>query len=283
LGREYLLHVPKRYTGKLPVPLVLMLHGRGSSSKAAASDYYGWTRLADQHGFIAAFPEALGQPRSWKPAWGRRKTSDGTFLAKLIDAVQGELRIDADRVFMTGHSSGGIMSFSFAATHSDRVAAIGPVAGTIGTASFKIPEPRGPVSVISLHGMADNVVAYDRERGKRAAYRTLISAPESVGFWVGHNGCKPEPVRTELQDGRVFLDTWSGGARGSRVELYSIAGGSHAWPSGRRSIAATPLIWKFFAAHPRQPAVAHEGQAPVRPPPEQPQPPVQKSGTSTGK
>lgn len=252
--REYLLHVPKRYDGKQAVPLVLMLHGRGSSNKAAASKYYGWTRLADQHGFIAAFPNALGKPRSWKPAWGGRKTADGPFLAKLIEELKQRLRIDPARVFMTGHSSGGIMSFSFAATHSDQVAAIGPVAGTIGTGRYKIPKPKGPVSVISLHGMADNVVPYDKERGKRAAYRSLIGAPASVAFWVEANGCKPDAVRTELDKGRIHLDTWNGGKQGTRVEFYSIVRGGHGWPDGRRGPAASPLIWKFFTTHARQPA-----------------------------
>jgi polyhydroxybutyrate depolymerase len=45
------------------------------------------------------------------------------------------------------------------------------------------------------------------------------------------------------------------------VDYYVIDGGTHAWPGGRRlakfldepsqAIAATPLIWQFFAAHPK--------------------------------
>ncbi|MHC4078558.1 MAG: CE1 family esterase, partial [Planctomycetota bacterium] len=169
--REYLIHIPRSYRGKKEVPLVLMLHGRGSSNRAAAR-HYGWSSLADKAGFIAVFPNALGRPRSWKPAWGTRTTADSVFLARLIDKVQADHKIDKDRVFMTGHSSGGIMSFSFAATHSGKVAAIGSVAGTIGWSSQgrkkTVPKPKGPVSVISFHGMADRIVPYDRERGGNA-------------------------------------------------------------------------------------------------------------------
>lgn len=250
--RSYLVHVPKRYDARQQVPLVLMLHGRGSSGRQAASRYYGWKPLSEKHGFVVVFPEALGRPKSWKPSWGGRKTSDGTFLDKLIDSLSTEFKIDRARVFMTGHSSGGIMSFSFAATHSDKVAAIAPVAGTIGTESGRrtltVPKPKGPVPVVSFHGMNDKVVPYDKERGKNAAYNMLVSAPKSAGFFAKHNGCADKPLRKDLENGKVHVDTWGGGK--AEVVLYSIEGAGHAWPSGRRGgIDATKLAWAFFEKH----------------------------------
>lgn len=121
-----------------------MLHGRGSSNKAAASRYYGWLPLAEKNGFIAVFPNALGKPRSWKPAWGGRKTNDGAFLAALIEKLPQMLKIDEHRVFMTGHSSGGIMSFSFAATHSAMVTAIVPSPARSGRVDSPFPSRRRP-------------------------------------------------------------------------------------------------------------------------------------------
>jgi polyhydroxybutyrate depolymerase len=256
--RDYLIHVPKSYKARKDVPLVLMLHGRGSSSGTAARRY-GWSSLANKKGFIAVFPSALGSPRSWKPVWGKATTADSTFLAKLIRKVVEDYKIDKDRMFMTGHSSGAIMSFSFAATHSDQVAAIGTVAGTIGwTAGGRkqtIPKPKGPVSVISFHGMADSIVPYDREHGRQARYDMLVSAPESVAFFARHNGCTKAPERRDIHDGRIHIDTWTGGRSGTRVVFYSIERGSHMWPGGRRGgVNATELIWKFFEQHPRRPA-----------------------------
>ncbi len=255
--REYLIHVPRSYKGKKDVAVVLMLHGRSSSDRVAAR-HYGWVPLSDKAGFIAVFPNALGSPRSWKPAWGTRTTVDSTFLAKLIDKVVKEYRVDKDRIFMTGHSSGGIMSFSFAATHSDKVAAIGPVAGTIGWnargRTQTIPKPKGPVSVITFHGMADSVVPYDRERGGNARYNMLVSAPESAVFFARHNGCAKEPKRTNIMNGRVHVDTWADGNAGTRVVFYSIEGGSHMWPNGRRNkVNSTESIWKFFRENERKP------------------------------
>ncbi len=173
--REYLLHIPRGFhkDSKTPAPLVVMLHGRTSNGKAAASSYYGWCELADKEGFVAAFPTALGKPTSWQRADGGRENEDTKFLVQLIDTLVAELHLDQDRVFLTGHSSGGFMSYSFATVHADKVAAIGPVAGLL----IGREEPELPVSVISFHGMADDVVAYDPEHGKKAAYRGL---PELV-------------------------------------------------------------------------------------------------------
>lgn len=252
--REYLLHIPRGFQKNADkrAPLVVMLHGRTSNGKAAASSYYGWSELADQEGFVAAFPTALGKPTNWQPALGGGETPDTKFLAQLIEALVAELQLDQDRVFLTGHSSGGFMSYSFAAMHSDKVAAIGPVAGLrVGR-----EEPELPVSVISFHGMADDVVAYDAEHGKKAAYRGMPSALESAAAFAKCNGCADEPARTDLHDGKVHLDTWAAGKRGTRVELYSLAGWGHGWPNGRSKVTATPLIWKFFQQHARAPQPA---------------------------
>lgn len=254
--REYLLHIPRGFqkseqkNEQKRAPLVVMLHGRTSNGKAAASDYYGWTKLADQEGFVAAFPTALGKPTSWQPAVGVKETADTKFLAALIDALVAELALDKDRVFMTGHSSGGFMSYSFAVAHSDKVSAIAPVAGQF----LGKGQPTLPVSVISFHGMADNVVAYDAEHGKRATYRGMPSALESAAAFAKHDGCSDKPKRSELHDGKVHVDSWENGTAGTRVELYSIEQWGHGWPTGKCEVAATPLIWKFFQQHARTPA-----------------------------
>ena len=258
--RAYLLHIPRGYartakSGKR-VPLVVMLHGRGGNGEVAASRYYGWKQLADKKGFVAVFPTALGSPTSWDGAWRGRPTPDTVFLSKLIDELKKELRIDADRVFMTGHSSGGFMSYSFAAMHADKVAAIGPVAGL----RIATTVPKTPVAVIAIHGMADKVVAYDDVHGKKAAYNGMPSAIDSAAFFAKHNGCGPKK-RSEMSKGTVLVDTWRAGKgegegrSSSEVVLYSLVKGGHGWPKGgSRSVAATKIIWEFFEAQGRRPS-----------------------------
>lgn len=252
--REFLLHVPRTYkkaSRKAPVPLVIMLHGRTSNGEAAASSYYGWKDLSDKEGFVAVFPTALGTPTSWEGAWRGKPTNDSVFLSDLIDLIREELKIDGDRVFMTGHSSGGFMSFSFAASHPEKVAAIAPVAGLVIDRS----KLAVPVSLISFHGMDDAVVPYGKNN-----WGTL-TALEAAELFAKHNGCKPAE-RTELKKGKVLLDQWTDGERGTEVALYSIEGGDHGWPrGGSKSVSATELIWEFFEAHPRLPEGEKKGRA----------------------
>lgn len=246
--REYLLRIPRGFkkSDNKRAPLVVMLHGRTSNGKSAASSYYGWSKLADKKGFVAVFPTALGTPTSWDAAFTGKPTRDTKFLAQLIDAVVAELSLDKDRVFMTGHSSGGFMSYSFAAMHADKVAAIGPVAGL----NIARTKPKVPVSVIAFHGIADNVVAYDKENGKKATWRGMPSAMESAAAFAKHNGLAANSVRTELQDGRVLLDTWAADKSSVRVELYSLEGWGHGWPRSSKA-NATQMIWRFFEEHAR--------------------------------
>ena len=169
---------------------------------------------------------------------------DSQFLSELIDLLLQQLPIDKNQVFMTGHSSGGFMSFSFAVTHSNQVAAIAPVAGLlIGTR-----RPVLPISVISFHGMADDIVPYDK---KGSSARGMLTAQESVKFFARHNSCQG-PIRSDINQDKVHIDTWSNGKDSTEVKLYSIENGNHGWPrESYHSVAATQIIWQFFKAHPR--------------------------------
>lgn len=257
--REFLVKIPRGYVKDLedPVPVVLMLHGRGSDGEQAASRYYGWSALADAEEFIAVFPTALGRPRSWQAAFRGRATDDTTFLSQLVETLVEDYAIDPARVFMTGHSSGGFMSYSFAALHPEKVAAIAPVAGLF----LGAKGPKVPVSVISFHGQADNIVAYDDEFGQKATYRGMRSALDSCALFarsLARDDEVPERQRTELADGEVLLDTWADGPRGTRIEFYSLKGWGHGWPGERAKVEATPLIWAFFEEHAREPAADEE-------------------------
>ncbi len=248
--RTYVLHLPRTYRKKQKklMPMVFMLHGSGGTGKGAASFYYdNWKNLADKEKFVAVFPDALGSPTRWK-SWGGQPTADTKFLAALIDKLTAEFPIDKNRTFMTGHSSGGYMSFSFGAVHPEKVAAIGPVAGLYGGAKV----PSVPLSVISFHGMADNVVGYESDLKSKAKFSGSRGAVESAAFFAHANG-STKSERKDIKKGRVHIDTWAKGKDNTQVVLYSLEGWGHRWPKlGSRSIAATELIWKFFKSHPRK-------------------------------
>ena len=62
--RHYRLHVPVGYNTQKPVPLVLMLHGRGGNGKGF-EQLTGMSAVADKETFLVAYPDALGKPPAW--------------------------------------------------------------------------------------------------------------------------------------------------------------------------------------------------------------------------
>lgn len=259
--RTYLVHVPPRRDGARALPLVFLLHGRGGNGRIAYRGY-GFAELADAEGFLLVCPDATGRIPAWNSGYnsGRRHGADDVgFIAAVIDRMQRDHAVDPRRIFVAGHSSGAMMSHRLGAELSHRVAAIAPVAGSIGYRfddgnDVGIAEPGGPVSVIAFHGMADRIVPYD------SPDTGFYPVAESIAFWVRHNGCDPTPVpHATTSEGVVHLH-YAGGKGGAEVELYSLVDGDHGWPGARARrrraeapapVSATELIWQFFQRHPR--------------------------------
>jgi len=136
------------------------------------------------------------------------------------------------------------MSFSFAVTHSNQVAAIAPVAGLL----IGSKRPVLPISVISFHSMADGIVPYGQ---KGSSGRGMLTTQESVKFFARHNSCDGS-IRSDINQAKVHIDTWRNGKSSTEVQLYSVENGNQGWPrESYHSVAATQIIGQFFKAHPR--------------------------------
>jgi polyhydroxybutyrate depolymerase len=255
--RTYLIHPPRGYDSKTPVPLVLVLHGAVQGA-ANAESMSGMSAKADKENFLVAYPN--GTSRSGlAPTWNAgaccgyamtNKVDDVGFLRALIDGLEHDYTVDPKRIFVTGISNGGMMSYRLACELADRIAAIAPVEG----AQDVECRPSGPVSVLIFHGTADLLVPY---KGGKTPFqigpkRTDTSVSSTVAFWVKQDGCSTTPKHQETSQLRI--DTYSGCKDGTGVALYTIPGGHHMWPGTRLShndVAATDIMWSFFAAHPK--------------------------------
>jgi polyhydroxybutyrate depolymerase len=270
VGRYYLLYVPTTYDGSKAVPLVFIFHGKNGDG---ASMYTGNTLIqqAQARGIIAVFPDGLD--RRWnggrtEPAsTASARSDDVAFVSAMIDELSGRYRVDPKRIFAIGSSNGAIFCDTLAARLSERIAAIAPVDGALGESIRKKYPPRSPVSVICFNGTADTYVPF---RGVPMDGEGILSAPDTIAFWVGADGCgaKPKVVNdppSPLDSGlRVIRMAYSGGAHGSEVNAYIITGGGHTWPGAytdpgwaklagktAMSIDATTLIFDFFERHPK--------------------------------
>jgi polyhydroxybutyrate depolymerase len=161
LDRSYGLYIPDGLP--TPAPLVVMLHG-GFGSAQQAERAYGWDELADSAEFVVAYPD--GEGRAWNTNGGccgrpgREGVDDVGFITAVVNDVGANVGIDANHVYATGISNGGMMSYALAC-NTATFAAIGPDSAT---QLDGCGAPR-PTSVMHIHGTADGLIRYDGERG----------------------------------------------------------------------------------------------------------------------
>src|SRR5258708_4569834 len=142
--RSYRIHLPTGYSQLTTLPLVIALHGGGGNPEQFAKDT-GFDQKADAEGFIVVYPRGIGLLPTWNaihccgPAFNNKIDAVGVMRA-LIDELIGSQHVDPKRVYVTGHSNGGMLSYRLGAELSDKMAAISGSAGTIGgIAKFSAP------------------------------------------------------------------------------------------------------------------------------------------------
>ena len=264
--RTYILHVPAAYHRDSPVPLVILLHGHGSRAETFER-LTGMSDMADQKGFIVAYPQALGSPSVWHSGVdGSARIDDVAFIRTLIQTLREKYNIDPDRIYVGGHSNGAFMAYRVGAALSATVAAVGISAGSIGRVTsrgdtVRIQTPDNPVSVVAFHGLADNSVPYFGGKEADGPSR-IITVPNSMRLWVTADHCGTTPDTTILDRGNVTREEYHDCLAGTSVVLYTIANGTHRWAGDeapwwefwhddRGTLSATDSMWAFFAAHPR--------------------------------
>jgi polyhydroxybutyrate depolymerase len=265
--RTYLLHLPPAYDGKHSLPLVIVLHGGGGNAPGAVK-MTGFSQKADKEGFVVVYPNGSGRLKTRLLTWNSgnccgyaldSNVDDVGFIRALIDELVKMRSIDPKRVYATGMSNGGMMTYRLGCELSDKLAAIAPVAGALNVENCA---PTNPVSVIIFHGTADEHVLYTGgEPIRKADSHRRVDKPVSyaVSFWVKHDGCTPTPQRSET--GNIRTEIYRGGKDGAEVALYTVNGGGHAWPGGEadllgaeptKEISATDVMWNFFVRHPKK-------------------------------
>ncbi|MEP6843168.1 MAG: PHB depolymerase family esterase [Pseudolysinimonas sp.] len=254
-SRTYLVYRPTGIPN--PSPLVMMLHGGfGSASQAEAS--YGWDAEADSNRFVVVYPD--GQDHAWNVGGGccgtpgRTNLDDVAFLSAVVGDVEAALPIDKARVFATGMSNGALMAYRLACD-TQLFAAIGAVSGTL---LGDCPSPH-PLSVLAIHGTADQNIPYAGGEGSGAAKIDGPSIPSVNELWRTTDSCEPP---TSTVDDQVTTST-ANCPDSKGIELITIDGAGHQWPGSTKNRAggdtpfpgldATEVIWQFFAAHPATP------------------------------
>lgn len=257
---ELSLRVPSSYDPGKPAPLVVLLHGYGSSGERQ-DGYMKFSALADRYGFLFVAPDGHQENggsnnRFWNATQAccnfyGGTDDDGAYIIGIINQVKERYSVDADRVYLIGHSNGGFMSYRMAHEHAGVIAAIASLAGA--EATTPLPAPPQPVHVLQIHGTQDGTIAYggDEIRGNR-----YPGARETVERWAAYNSCRPEGSEVAQLDLEARLPGYDtrvvrydeGCSLGGSSELWTIEGGAHI-PVLSDSFSENVIEW--LLAHPK--------------------------------
>ncbi|MDQ3353581.1 MAG: esterase [Actinomycetota bacterium] len=248
--RTYRVFAPTSLERESDTPLVLVLGGVGNDAEGMVGATQ-FDREATAGNFVVAYPEGLGQ--SWNAGFCCGSTAtdgvdDVDFLSSVIDRLQADYGIDADRVYVVGVSAGAMMAYRLGCEAADRIAGVGSVAGAM---ILDQCQPTRPVPVIEIHGTDDPLVPYDGGvvRPEGVATQPAPSTPAVAQRWASLNDCSSDPE--EGTEGPVTTLTWTGCAQGSAVKLVTVDGGGHTWFAtglgpANGAVDATQLMWGYF-------------------------------------
>lgn len=263
--RTFIVHTPKNYTKNDTLPMVIVLHGGGGKGKGMIR-LTGFNDVSDANNFIVVYPDGI--KHQWndgrevnKAFIDNKEVNDVLFISELIDTMIAGYNADPNRVYITGISNGGIMSFRLACELSGKIAAFAPVAASMTPFQLKYCTPPRIVPVMLIFGNEDPLVPFEGGQivGKRGE---VISVKETVKYWCEKDSCKFDPevliVDSVDDDTRAVKNTYSDTKGSSNVIFWFFEGGGHTWPCGlqylpklligrtSKQINASEEIWKFF-------------------------------------
>jgi polyhydroxybutyrate depolymerase len=261
------IHVPPGYRKGTPTPVVMVWHG-GGGFPGAMRKQSGMDAVSDRHGFLVVYPAGTGTRKERLLTFNagaccdyavKENIDDVGFTVALLQDLGSIYSIDPARVYSTGLSNGALMSYRLACELSDRIAAIAPVAGTLGIDRCA---PRRAVSVMEFHGLADNNLPFAGGVGSRSVSRVNFRpVTDTIQTFVCLNSCPETPKA--LKKGASVAQIYGPCRDGSEVVLWTIEGAGHTWPGGEttllekpivgpvsRDISASEEMWEFFQRHP---------------------------------
>ncbi|MCB0479423.1 MAG: T9SS type A sorting domain-containing protein [Crocinitomicaceae bacterium] len=267
LTRTYSFYVPASYNPNTPTPLVIGLHGTGSSG-AEFEQYRDFRPIADTANFIMVNPD--GSTMFGLKFWNYENILGSTvddigFLEALIDTISNHYNINQNRVYATGMSNGSFMCYALAC-QTNRFAAIGTVTGSMSVNMYNNCNPSHFTPRLHIHGTDDTTNPY-------AGTTTMAGIDDANLFWVNHNQCDTTPTIFNISDinssdgATATRYLYTGGINGNTVELFKINGGGHTWPGGPipgataitcMDFNASSEIWRFFSQYELNPTASLE-------------------------
>ncbi|MFN3615629.1 MAG: alpha/beta hydrolase family esterase [Rubrimonas sp.] len=262
-------------------PVIILLHGGGQSMHSVLDSRAGgsrrWLQIARREDCVLLVPNGTdirsgsptGNRQSWSdfPRPNSANADDVGFLAALVDYARRDLGADDRRIYLTGASNGGMMTFRMLIERPDLFAAAASFIANL--PEGRLPDPPQPTPLLMMNGTNDPFVPWDG--GALRMNRGRVRSTEAtVQFWQRANGATGNgrsvtvPDRDPADGCRMFLTRWKGQAP---VVLVRAEGGGHQIPDTEtprrprlveralgpacRDADGAEIAWQFFSEHRR--------------------------------
>ncbi len=185
--RPAMVEIPSDYNPSTSYPLVVVLHGAGVTGRIQAG-FWRMFDVIDEKQFVMVYPDGINNVWNATEACcdPTGEVDDVGYITGLIEEAQEVYNIDADRVYLMGHSNGGFMSFRMACERSDLITAIVSLAGSTFDDPDDCQPATPPVSVLVVHGLEDQTIPYE---GSMAGAFSFPGAVETVERFAVRAGC----------------------------------------------------------------------------------------------
>jgi polyhydroxybutyrate depolymerase len=275
-SRTFIVHVPTGYTGSSPVPVILDFHPLGGSGSQQEGSS-GWKGQCDSVGCIAVFPDsskAKASDNSWNAGYccdnaEKNQVDDVQFARDMIKWLETNACVDPKRIYASGGSNGGGMTYRLACQAADVIAAVAPVdfrcvtgkdplanAGSVTAANntacvCTLPRPISVVaydegsdnSIVPYNGAQTPSLATDCPPGGSCQGIGFPSAVVNRDTWAKFDGCTGSAM---TYSGNSICQQYATCTDSTTVMLCTNNSSSHlaAYSSSTAKVAAT--AWNVF-------------------------------------
>jgi polyhydroxybutyrate depolymerase len=258
--RTFILNLPSKYYETPNVPLVLAMHGVAGSAPTT-EQYFLINEKADEQNYAIIYPEgvvstAINKNRTWNAGTccefaAKNDINDVGFISALIDSMPKAFKINKKKIYATGMSNGGMLSYRLACELSNKIAAIAAVSGPM--VVKQTCNPARAMPILHIHSVKDKIIPY---LGGQVDLGLIPSVSTTLTAWSKINDCK-EIAKVTQETDILKVTQWTNCNQNTEIIFYLTKDGGHIWPGSNvppgllsdvpsRAINANQLIFEFF-------------------------------------
>lgn len=236
--RTYLIKLPANYYDANNFGLIIALHGGGGSG-AQFEKTSLLTAKANLDNFVVVYPDGVVNPgalslRTWNAGEccgyaAQSNINDVGFITQLIDKLVANYKINAKKVYATGHSNGGMLAYRLAAEKSNKIAAIG-----VSACTMVLNQPLTPlraVPILHVHSVLDKNVPLAGGYGIGLSNTNYPPVLNGLLSWVSLNNCN-DTQKIVVDNPSYTFANWATCNNNTSIQFYLTKDGGHAWAGG---------------------------------------------------